>query len=384
MSQVTKLINWISNQQHDYDHSQAMLYLCAWLGWVMYTSATELAEFDFSGSNIAPWIAMVVCTRTTSSPIANQKFLAVFYSDANVPVLVAPNRKYYIEIDQAKINDPSLIQDTEWSTDYLLWLNIWEIKVGTSRPSHPNYIKLWSTDWSSVKVDERRRFVINPNTFDWSNILRDIVVHWSMDIESITTGDLIATWTVELPSGTTFWWTTVEDYVNSFITDNLLTEFGCTDLEFRTWKTDAKFPTMNLLSKYLFPRPIAWTTYTIATCPDRSSISSTNTKICDIDIATWWRYTLIFTSTSWLWWVVWTNVVLKINWTTDVSSTLSLSPSTNGSHTMNMTTACADWDNIQLRVTTNTWIQSFTWITLKCAIEQNLDWILDYIKWTVI
>lgn len=215
MTQVTKIINGVDNKHHDYDYTQHLIHLSMNVGGVGYASKTALTEFDFDTTNsvIKPWIAFVSCVRNSSQPIPNMKFMSVFYSDADVSVVVWPNRKYYIEIDQNKINDPSLIDDPSGSNDYYLWKWIGEIKSWTARPIHPNYLKLWSTNWSWVRVDERARFMVNGRNVDLSDIENtNLDLNWYAGVitaSTITATNIYATllsitWTANLPSWATF------------------------------------------------------------------------------------------------------------------------------------------------------------------------------------
>ena len=215
MTQVTKIINGVDNKHHDYDYTQHLIHLSMNVGGVGYASKTALTEFDLDTVNsvIKPWIAFVACVRNSSQPIPNMKFMSVFYSDADVSVVVWPNRKYYIEIDQNKINDPSLIDDPSGSNDYYLWKWIWAIKSWTSRPVHPNYLKLWSTNWSWARVDERVRFMVNGRNVDLSDIENtNLDLNWYAGVitaSTITATNIYATllsvtWTANLPSWATF------------------------------------------------------------------------------------------------------------------------------------------------------------------------------------
>lgn len=168
MVQTVRLIDAESTQHSDYDLTQTLYHLIG-RQWGVHFSNANRTELAYSAGNIAPGIASVVCTRATSSPIANQKFLAVFYSDTNVPVVAAANRKIYIEIDETLINSPALISDVSPAIDYALGLNIGSIKSTTSYPTHSNYLKLYEFDASGNPIDVRREVMIDSWNLDLYN-----------------------------------------------------------------------------------------------------------------------------------------------------------------------------------------------------------------------
>lgn len=164
MSQVTRLLQAESTQHQDYDYTQLLYHLIG-RKWGVHFSSGAKTELQLSGSNITPWIATIVCTRTATMPIGSQKTLAVFYSDANVPVVIGANRKIFIEINDTLIQNPVLIQDPSWINNYTLGLNIGEIKSALVYPAHSNYIKLYEFDWAGTPTDVRVKAAI-----DWLNV----------------------------------------------------------------------------------------------------------------------------------------------------------------------------------------------------------------------
>lgn len=304
MTQVLRMINGVDNKHHDYDYTQALVRLAMDKWGVGFLGKVAWLEFDLDIANqvIKPWVAFILCTRSTSSPIPNMKFLSVFYNDADVPVIVGPNRKYWIEVDQTKIDNPLLIDDIT-GNDYLLGKGIAEIKSWASRPVSWAYLKLWSTDWSSNKVDERKRFMVEGNNVDLSDLKRDIVTEWDVSWNEASFffwnfWNLTAIWDVSLPVDSEFGWVTIQELVNSYVEANLLDEFLATNAEAKAWVVIDKFINPYQLIDEVQNRPwkvIAWTTYTASSYAWTKFFTNTSyAELLSWNVLRAWTYTVQF------------------------------------------------------------------------------------------
>lgn len=94
-------------------------------------------------------MALVLITRTSVSP--NETFLVPFYLTVDKSITTGVNKKIWIRIDTAKVNDPTLITDPNGA-------NVGVVEVGTSWPAS-NYVKLAETDGSGNVVTTNREIL---------------------------------------------------------------------------------------------------------------------------------------------------------------------------------------------------------------------------------
>ena len=156
--QRVAMINSNNTQKNsDYDFSKVTKWLLGNKGGI---EASSMFTWDntskrlSAGTDIAT--AYVLCTRATSSPIPNQKFLAQFEFTGYLDFLNGTDGdKIFVEIKENLIKDPSLIEDIDSNTSYAQGLGIGEIKIAKSYPSHSNYLPLWEIQGGQA-VDKRK------------------------------------------------------------------------------------------------------------------------------------------------------------------------------------------------------------------------------------
>ena len=157
-TQRVAMINSNNTQKNsDYDFSKITKWLLGNKGGVesssMFTWDNTSKRLS-AGADIAT--AYVLCTRATSSPIPNQKFLAQFEFTGYLDFLNSTDGdKIFVEIKEKLIKDPSLIEDIDSNTSYAQGLGIGEIKIAKSYPSHSNYLPLWEIQGGQA-VDKRK------------------------------------------------------------------------------------------------------------------------------------------------------------------------------------------------------------------------------------
>ena len=157
-TQRVAMINSNNTQKNsDYDFSKITKWLLGNKGGVetssMFTWDNTSKRLS-AGADIAT--AYVLCTRATSSPIPNQKFLAQFEFTGYLDFLNSTDGdKIFVEIKEKLIKDPSLIEDLDSNTSYAQGLGIGEIKIAKSYPSHSNYLPLWEIQGGQA-VDKRK------------------------------------------------------------------------------------------------------------------------------------------------------------------------------------------------------------------------------------
>ena len=157
-TQRVAMINSNNTQKNsDYDFSKITKWLLGNKGGVetssMFTWDNTSKRLS-AGADIAT--AYVLCTRATSSPIPNQKFLAQFEFTGYLDFLnCTDGDKIFVEIKEKLIKDPSLIEDLDSNTSYAQGLGIGEIKIAKSYPSHSNYLPLWEIQGGQA-VDKRK------------------------------------------------------------------------------------------------------------------------------------------------------------------------------------------------------------------------------------
>ena len=157
-TQRVAMINSNNTQKNsDYDFSKITKWLLGNKGGVetssMFTWDNTSKRLS-AGTDIAT--AYVLCTRATSSPIPNQKFLAQFEFTGYLDFLNGTDGdKIFVEIKEKLIKDPSLIEDIDSNTSYAQGLGIGEIKIAKSYPSHSNYLPLWEIQGGQA-VDKRK------------------------------------------------------------------------------------------------------------------------------------------------------------------------------------------------------------------------------------
>jgi len=157
-TQRVAMINSNNTQKNsDYDFSKITKWLLGNKGGVesssMFTWDNTSKRLS-AGADIAT--AYVLCTRATSSPIPNQKFLAQFEFTGYLDFLNSTDGdKIFVEIKENLIKDPSLIEDIDSNTSYAQGLGIGEIKIAKSYPSHSNYLPLWEIQGGQA-VDKRK------------------------------------------------------------------------------------------------------------------------------------------------------------------------------------------------------------------------------------
>ena len=157
-TQRVAMINSNNTQKNsDYDFSKITKWLLGNKGGI---EASSMFTWDntskrlSAGTDIAT--AYVLCTRATSSPIPNQKFLAQFEFTGYLDFLNGTDGdKIFVEIKERLIKDPSLIEDLDSNTSYAQGLGIGEIKIAKSYPSHSNYLPLWEIQGGQA-VDKRK------------------------------------------------------------------------------------------------------------------------------------------------------------------------------------------------------------------------------------
>lgn len=157
-TQRVAMINSNNTQKNsDYDFSKITKWLLGNKGGVetssMFTWDNTSKRLS-AGADIAT--AYVLCTRATSSPIPNQKFLAQFEFTGYLDFLNGTDGdKIFVEIKEKLIKDPSLIEDLDSNTSYAQGLGIGEIKIAKSYPSHSNYLPLREIQ-GGQPVDKRK------------------------------------------------------------------------------------------------------------------------------------------------------------------------------------------------------------------------------------
>ena len=157
-TQRVAMINSNNTQKNsDYDFSKITKWLLGNKGGI---EASSMFTWDntskrlSAGADIAT--AYVLCTRATSSPIPNQKFLAQFEFTGYLDFLNGTDGdKIFVEIKERLIKDPSLIEDLDSNTSYAQGLGIGEIKIAKNYPSHSNYLPLWEIQGGQA-VDKRK------------------------------------------------------------------------------------------------------------------------------------------------------------------------------------------------------------------------------------
>lgn len=178
MAERVSLLN--SNQTllvNDNDFTKYENWVTNGTGGVLFSDLSTKAEFGLTGTTnptIASGDAIIVVTRATSVPIPNQKIGLRYYNGSDKTFNGAVNgSKIFIEINQALIDDPTLIEDTFPSTDFALGLNIGEMKMDTDYPATNTYIPLWEYDGSSW-TDLRDYPRVDGDKVDMSDMTRDI------------------------------------------------------------------------------------------------------------------------------------------------------------------------------------------------------------------
>jgi len=246
---------------HDYDFDFLEKRMIWDTSGVLFSDLGTKPEFSFNVGTgaLQPWKCIIMCTRTASLPIANQKVMIPFESSSVETLSTTVGNKVYIEVNDALLQDPSTIIDVPPATDFAQGLNLAQIKSTASYPSHSNYIKLREiTAWPTltdmrVNVSMSEEYYSIHREIEWlttetnpvssddiiiergwqaykmqySDIKSDIVV--SSAIPYIfwdwSDGDLIvASWTTTLSStvynynnidiavGATLWWTTITSW----------------------------------------------------------------------------------------------------------------------------------------------------------------------------
>ena len=186
MTERVSLINSNKTQlNNDYDFTALPLYLLGNKGWVVHTDNNPSA-FSFTDGVIGiegkTSTAYVLCTRATTSPIPNQKFLVKFECFGTKSLPAVTGNKVYIEIDNSLVNDPTLIKDEAGSTSFALWLNIWEIKSTPTYPSHTNYLPLYEISGSWEIIDKREAVALNADAVAQSQPIKDLQ-EWQEQLE---------------------------------------------------------------------------------------------------------------------------------------------------------------------------------------------------------
>ena len=183
MTVIQRVSNIDSNSTQlnsDYDFSAYQGWLSNNASWIMFSDMTAKPEFLLNANSwtITAGRAIIACTRTWTSPIPNKKAQVVFeLSDTLTLIGNTSWTKIYVEIDNNLVQNPTLIQDTYPASDYAKWLNIWSIKNTLTRPTHPNYIKLWeNVAW--VWYDRRTTPKLLANRMDF------IDADWNFSTES--------------------------------------------------------------------------------------------------------------------------------------------------------------------------------------------------------
>lgn len=119
-----------------------------------------------SETSVSAGVALVSVTRTSVSP--SETFLVPFYLTAAKTISTGANKKIYVRLDTAKINDPAQITDP-------FGAGVGAVEVGTSWPVG-NYVKLAETDGSGVVVTTSRETAkINILALDLSAIAQDFI-----------------------------------------------------------------------------------------------------------------------------------------------------------------------------------------------------------------
>lgn len=191
---------------NDSDLSKYELFLTGWKSGVLFSDPELKTEFGLTGTtnpSISSWSAVIVCTRATSTPIANQKIAVKFDLQWPKAFTNAVNgSKLFIEINQTLINDPTLIEDNYPSTDYALWLNIGTLNMATSYPATNSYIALYTyngTVWTDVRISP----TVDWKKVDLSELVQDIVTAWNIEATDIVANGNVSTSTPTAPEHAT-------------------------------------------------------------------------------------------------------------------------------------------------------------------------------------
>lgn len=214
----------------DYDYSAFELRLTDNTWGVLFDDVDVKTEFDLNWTSgdmtISAWNAIIVATRTTSTPIANKK-IAVRYQLSDIKTLTGTGTKIYIELDQTLIDDPTLIEDTYPSTDYAQGKNIGTMRRTADRPTTNPYIKLWEyTGWEWV--DNRDYPKLNGDKIDLDYIVKLTWNQTISDIKTFLSSPIIPTPTTDYQAST-----------KKYVDDNLASiwdQHKLTNSDFMTWE----------------------------------------------------------------------------------------------------------------------------------------------------
>ena len=140
MAEIVKLINSIDGWTLTRDVDFSLLNKSITNPWVVeWLIPTQAGG---AGTDITVWTgeAFVKVTRTSVTP--NEVFYVVFRNTVEKVLTVWNNKKIFIEIETANINNPT--NNTSPTGE-----NIWSIKIDDNYPSD-NFLKLGETDWSGL------------------------------------------------------------------------------------------------------------------------------------------------------------------------------------------------------------------------------------------
>lgn len=383
MTERVSMINSNNTQLNsDYDYSRLLRHLLGDQDWVLFSDLSSKPEFDIDLGTweIASWTAIILCTRTASQPIANQKFYALFQSDAAVTVDVSVWQKIFIEIDDTLVQDPTLIDDTPPSTSYARGLNIGQIKSETSYPSHGNYIKLWEIDAWPAATDMREEPWVVQDAISTVNALK---------IRSDSANQIIyidSNWEAQVLAFGTNWkvlgisWGNIAFISPSIDIESLSTTSSAIDhstdlMVLSQWWTNYKVTPDDL---EIQNKLIAWSKFTLAEMLTEETTASTSYTKMKEAVSEWdgtISYEWEFKSNSWSY-TAYVQVYINgspVSWTEHTDSTWSYV-------SFSWTVDVSDWDLVQVycKHSTGSFPMSIRNVYLKADVQ-----FFPWLEWDV-
>ena len=136
-----------------------------------YSSVLDLVSSDIT---VQGWEAKLLCIRTASTPIPNQEVMVNFEMNEPKILDVTWDKKIFIEIDDAQLQDPTLVTQCDWTL-------IWSVKSESAYPTTSCYIPLREiTAWAwQTATDVREALKIQwpwlqLNNYGWNILANDI------------------------------------------------------------------------------------------------------------------------------------------------------------------------------------------------------------------
>lgn len=170
----------------DYDYSRFNAWLVDYKSWILFSNFATKPEFDLDEvtGTISAWSAVIICNRASSAPIQNEKIMVGFELSWDKEWLtVTAWSKIFIEIQNDKVQDPTLISDPNNTHKYSQWLSLGAVKSAQEWPSHDNYMKLWENDaW--IWIDHRVAPIPREESIDLSTKSLSELKDWPSETPS--------------------------------------------------------------------------------------------------------------------------------------------------------------------------------------------------------